>query len=86
MEILGNNSVAFCDETNISKYRCDVCNYTCNKKYNWNRHVTTVRHKQEIERFYLEMKSGKKLQKTTDYLCEKCNRKFETASGLWNTT
>jgi ribosomal protein L37AE/L43A len=29
------------------------------------------------------MKSGKKLQKTTDYLCEKCNRKFETASGLW---
>jgi hypothetical protein len=83
METVGNNFVAFCDENKSIKYTCVDCDYRCIKKYNWDRHIATARHKKEFERVCTEIKSGKKAQKVIKCLCEKCNRKFETSSGLW---
>jgi hypothetical protein len=83
METLGNNFVAFCGKKNTNNYNCKLCNYTCSKKYNWEKHITTARHLKELGGTNLEIKSGKKWQKVAKYLCEKCNKEFQTSSGLW---
>jgi hypothetical protein len=83
METLGNNFVAFCGKKNLNNYYCDFCNYTCSKKYNWDKHILTARHLKQVDGTNLEIKSGKKWQKVANYLCEKCNKEFQTSSGLW---
>ena len=86
METLGNNFVAFCGKKNVEKYNCEFCNYICSKKYNWEKHLTTARHIKEADGNNLEIKSGKKWQKeqgTKLFMCEKCNKEFQTSSGLW---
>jgi hypothetical protein len=89
METLGNDFVAFCGKISTTEYHCDLCDYTCSKKYNWDKHITTARHLKEVEGNILEIKNGKKWQKEQkDFgsklcICEKCNKEFQTSSGLW---
>jgi hypothetical protein len=86
METLGNDFVAFCGKINTTKYQCDLCYYTCSKKYNWDKHITTARHLKGVEGSILEIKNGKKWQKdqcSKLCICEKCNKEFQTSSGLW---
>ena len=83
MEALGTNFVAFCGKKNTSNYHCELCNYTCSKKYNWDKHILTARHLKEADGTNLEIKSGKKWQKVAKCSCEKCNKEFKTSSGLW---
>jgi len=83
MEALGTNFVAFCGKTNTSNYHCEFCNYTCSKKYNWEKHLTTSRHLKEADGNNLEIKNGKKFQKVEKHSCKKCNKEFKTSSGLW---
>jgi len=86
METLGNDFVAFCGKKSSTNYQCDFCYYTCSKKYNWDKHITTARHLKEVEGNIMEIKSGKKWQKEQNSklcTCEKCNKEFQTSSGLW---
>ena len=83
METLGNNFVAFCGKKSMNNYYCELCDYTCSKKYNWDKHILTARHLKQVDGTNLEIKSGKKWQKVANYLCEKCNKEFQTSSGLW---
>jgi hypothetical protein len=86
METLGTNFVAFCGKKSSQKYHCEMCDYLCSKKYNWDKHVMTSRHIKEVGGNNLEIKSGKKWQKvqsTKLFICEKCNKEFQTSSGLW---
>ena len=63
-----------------NNYFCEKCNYTCSKLYNWNKHLDTAKHIQEINGNDLVAKSSKIEQK---YCCEKCKKYFHTNSGLW---
>jgi hypothetical protein len=81
METLGNNLVAFCGKKVAKNYHCDVCDYTCSKKYNWDKHLHTSKHVMEINGNDLETKSGKKWQ-IQEYTC-KCGKKYKNNSGLW---
>jgi hypothetical protein len=86
METLGNDFVAFCGKKNTNNYHCELCHYICSKKYNWDKHVMTARHLKEVEGNKMEIKSGKKWQKEKNIklcICEKCNKEFQTSSGLW---
>ena len=75
METLGNNIGAKKGTKGQNIYHCEKCDYTCCKKYSWERHIGTSKHNQEIS----EIK-GKKGQ---DYLCENCDKCFHTNAGLW---
>jgi len=59
---------------NAKIYYCEKCNFKCSKNSDWNRHITTAKHKTEING------NDWKQKKRT---CEYCEKTFKTASGLW---
>ena len=64
------------DSSQISpkKYRCEFCNYnTCYSK-DFKKHLVTKKH--------MEL-SGSPMEITKVLICEVCNKKFKTSSGLW---
>ena len=62
-------------EDNI--FHCKSCDFKCCNKYNWNRHLTTRKH---IRATTSNIKEEKEL---SDYLCDKCNKTYESRNGLW---
>jgi hypothetical protein len=58
METLGNEFVAKSGTYTTSKYYCQSCDYTCCKKYNWEKHLDTSKHK----KCSMEIESGNKWQ------------------------
>ena len=63
-----------------NKYFCEKCDYTCIKKYNWDKHLLTAKHLKETMETEMEIKSGEKWQ--TDITCE-CGKSYKNKSGLW---
>ena len=59
----------------IQLFNCDKCNYSSNKKSQYERHVQTKKHNQS----HLEIKKDKK----DPHLCNNCSKEFKTYSGLW---
>jgi hypothetical protein len=60
---------------NISdeKYFCKTCNYSCLKKYNYNRHLQTKKHLN---------KCAIKNEETKNFTCILCNKKYKYSQGL----
>ena len=81
METLGNYLVALSGKKMANKYYCETCDYSCCKKYNWDKHLTTTKHVQETNGNDMEHESGKKWQ-IQKYTC-KCGKKYKNNSGLW---
>ncbi len=79
--ILKNELPCINENKTKNNYHCDVCDYTCSKKYNWDKHLHTSKHVAEINGNELETKSGKKWQ-IQEYAC-KCGKKYKNNSGLW---
>jgi hypothetical protein len=57
----------------MSKYNCEDCNYFTNIKQNYDKHVLTTKHKENI----------KENQDRLRYECKNCSKKFVTNGGLW---
>ena len=79
METLGNQLVA---KTGKNQYYCKKCDYGCSKKYNWEMHLSTTKHKMETPGNILETENGKKWQQEI-FTCENCNKIYKNRSGLW---
>jgi hypothetical protein len=79
METLGNNFVAFCGKKMAKEYYCEICDYKCCKKYNWDKHIASLKHIKETHGNNMETQSGKK----EHYQCEICNKVYKNRSGLW---
>ena len=80
---LGDNLVA---KSGIIKYHCEKCNYECCKKYNWEKHLLTARHKNDYigDKLgdNLVAKSGNKLQQEV-FKCEFCDKEYHHRQNLW---
>ena len=59
METLGNEFVAKSGIKSVIKYYCEVCDYKCVKKYNWDKHIMTSKHQSESFGNKMETESGK---------------------------
>jgi len=83
METLGNDFGAKSGKIGQNKYYCEKCDYSCCKKYDWNRHILTSKHNKEISGNNLEINNGQKGQKGQNYQCNICEKNFKTNAGLW---
>jgi hypothetical protein len=64
-------------EKNFAKFCCEVCNFKCSQKCDWERHIIRAKH---VDAHIGNQKEIKKLEKT--FFCN-CGKKFITNSGLW---
>jgi uncharacterized C2H2 Zn-finger protein len=62
------------------KYQCELCDYTCSKKYNWDKHILTRKHQQATNGNTL---ATEKWQKEQLLCCEQCGKEYHNRTGLW---
>ena len=56
-------------------YHCKKCNYTCSNKFNFNKHLSTTKHKMDnLDNERITQKEG--------YHCMVCDKIYKYASGL----
>jgi hypothetical protein len=81
MATFSNKFMAF---SGIKDYYCEYCDYKCSKKYNWDKHLLTAKHKLATSSNILSSESGKKGTKVAkSYCCENCNKEYTDRTGLW---
>ena len=85
METLGDKLVTKNELKTSDEFYCDKCDYTCCKKFNWDRHVITPKHARMT-------KGGQKgaINEQNEpgrveckYSCESCNKIYASRNGLW---
>ena len=84
METFGDFLVTKNEQNEKLDFYCKNCDYTCSKKYNWERHLMSSKHikvtniattqKQE-QHIYPNHKSA--------YSCDICQKIYESRNGLW---
>jgi len=70
---------ALCDKKtskNIQKFECNICDFNCCKKGDWNRHILRPKH------INLTLSNG--CDKKNIYICNICDKKYSSRNGLWN--
>jgi hypothetical protein len=65
--------------TTDSKFYCEKCQYYTNKKYNFNLHLQSIRHKNNAT----NNENNGLLTKTRKYECKRCKKIFNDRAGLW---
>jgi len=63
-------------------FECQKCNYNTSKKYDYDKHILTDKHKNsEIVNIFNEKSTEKSPEKL--FTCEICYKKYKERSGLW---
>ena len=62
------------------KFNCIKCDFKCDKKGDWNRHLLTSKH---IMMYNVTQCGTIKEQKTSDHICPNCNKVYTSRNGLW---
>ena len=57
-------------EQNMKKYRCEICDYTTSRLTDYNKHMSTNKHKNVV---LGQNVSNLETEKSNEYICEKCN-------------
>ena len=72
---------------NIPKYNCELCNFKCCVKSDWERHIIRPKHINNSLSNTLATKNDKKNGYNTEhkieYICTHCNKIYKNRSGLW---
>jgi hypothetical protein len=82
MATFSNNLVANSGKSGNVYYNCEACHYTCCKKYNWDKHILTSKHKKATDSNILATEKWQKEQKL-GFTCELCNKEYNDRTGLW---
>jgi hypothetical protein len=81
METLGNNFEGGKGDLGY-QYCCAKCQFKCDKKYSWERHLNTLKHHKETLGNIETGNEGKEGQHKP-LTCEYCNKLYKNRSGLW---
>ena len=68
------------------KYICKNCDYLTDSKKDFNKHLTTAKHKKMADAINCEDFSNDSIPKNPEnkiFTCVNCERKFKSYSGLW---
>ena len=63
-----------------SKYYCQVCDYGCSRKFLWEQHLGTRKHKSATQATDCQPEN---MQNTDLHVCDMCGREYKQRSGLW---
>jgi len=61
------------------KFRCKKCDYECSRKFLWEQHLATQKHKRQ----HLATVGNQKYAQPEKFNCNKCGRCYKQRSGLW---
>jgi hypothetical protein len=61
---------------NAKEYYCEKCNFGCSKKSEYDRHITTRKHK-------MKQNATEKTPKNAEYICDICEYSFNSRTTLW---
>ena len=64
-----------------NKIICEKCNFSCNKKSNYNKHILTQKHQNYILGDKDNTYNANKC--LNNYICNDCDKKYESRNGLW---
>ena len=62
------------------KYYCEVCDYKCSRKFLWEQHLSTRKHKSATQATDWQPDN---MQNNPLHVCEFCGREYKQRSGLW---
>lgn len=62
---------------NAENYYCEKCNFICSKKSNYDKHLSTRKHKMKQNETNLVPKNA------AEYFCKFCEKKFNSRTTLW---
>jgi hypothetical protein len=83
METFGDEFVAKSSKKVASEFYCKKCDYTCCRRFNWNKHLMTTKHMEVTisdagDEFVAKVAKSSKI-----YSCEFCDKKYSSRNGLW---
>jgi len=69
------------EQTNKNTFYCEICDYNCFKKYNYDRHILTTKHKKQQNS--TKTTKNEDLEQNNKYMCNNCNKIYKDRAGLW---
>jgi hypothetical protein len=67
-------------EKSDPNFYCEKCDYICYRKYDFNKHILTSKHKN----LQMSTEKSEKSEKSENiFVCVNCKKKFKDRSGLW---
>ena len=64
---------------NAENFHCELCDFKCSKLSEWNRHISTAKHKMVTNG---DKNGDKKRQKTPEHLTCECGKSYKHRQGL----
>jgi hypothetical protein len=82
METLGDKKGAKLSKV---EHYCQYCDYKCTKKFNWERHILTAKHRQMTFGDKNEQFEQKRAQNhyQSQFYCDVCGKMYFSRNGLW---
>ena len=65
---------------NIQNFYCEICQFKCCKKGDWNRHITTDKHVHRTKNIIFEQKSA---ENDKEFICKFCQKIYTARNSLW---
>uniref|UniRef100_A0A6C0DT06 C2H2-type domain-containing protein n=1 Tax=viral metagenome TaxID=1070528 RepID=A0A6C0DT06_9ZZZZ len=68
------------------KFYCECCDYSCSNKFDFNKHLSTRKHKKLAISNTLVIKSDTESTKVADpeiFCCKNCEKVYKSRKGLW---
>ena len=66
----------------IKNFYCELCDFKCIKKGDWNRHIARPKHLENQERIHLDTTNASKTSTHNTHSCE-CGNTYSYHSGLY---
>ena len=75
MDVFGDRKASI----SALKYYCELCDFKCCKKGDYNRHILTSKH----NKLTLANAAGDSETAKGTYICNNCNKNYNSRNGLW---
>ena len=82
MATVGNNLGAKLRNNEENYFTCEICDYKCCKKFNYDRHILSSKHIKATNGNDTATKNEQN-EHLTKYCCENCGKKYNDRTGLW---